>query len=198
MLAFSQIYGRISGEVYDDLGFLQLCLRYVQSNGLNEENLIRSIQSIKKELANYGKINWNTGQTNFHINHNKLNVNFQWSDSPQLILPGKYFTINCSTCHNWDLEMLKVIVSFDHYCIYLESKTGQTLLTEYTLLNKIEHVEYLLSLYKNQTMFDKFFDENVNAAFQIAWNNGNGELIQLFQNYFQKKIKRPPSGYQWR
>ena len=185
MLAFSQIYGRISGEVYDDLGFLQLCLRYVQSNGLNEENLIWSIQSIKNELANYGKINWNTGRTNFHINHNKLHVNFQWSDSPQLILPGKYFTINCSTCHNWDLKMLESMVSFNHYCIYVESQTGQTLLSEYTLLNKIEHVEYLLSLNKNQAMFDKF-DKQVKAACQIAWKSGNGELIQLFQNYFKK------------
>ena len=34
-------------------------------------------------------------------------------------------------------------------------------------------------------MFDKF-DKQVKAACQIAWKSGNGELIQLFQNYFKK------------
>ena len=79
--------------------------------------------------------------------------------------------------------MLKSMVKYCSSCIYKESQTGQTLLTEYTLLNKIEHVEYLLSLNTNQKMLDK----QVKAAFQIACNSGNGELIQLFQNYFEKQ-----------
>ena len=196
MLAFSQIYGRITekhSQVYAHLVILERCLSYVQSNELNKGNLIWMIQSIKSELANYGKINPKTGLTNFSINfaYIDVHVDFQWSDSPQLILPGHSilpgkFTINCSTCHNWDLKMLKSMVGASRRCIYCESQTGQTLLIDYTILNKIEHVEYLLSLDNNREMFDKF-DKQVKAAFQIAWKSGNGELIKLFQNYFEKQ-----------
>lgn len=193
MLAFSQIYGKIviDDRVEASLDFLKLCLRYVESNGLDKGRLKDLISSIKGRFANctfanFGNIIIRPG---FHnISDSYIYADFQWSDSPQLILAtdSKFpVTINCSTCHNWDLKMLKSMVDFsvEKACIYCESQTGQTLLIDYTILNKIEHVKYLLSLNTNHKMLDK----QVKVAFQIACKSGNGELIQLFQNYFEKQ-----------
>jgi hypothetical protein len=122
----------------------------------------------------------------------------------------------------WDLETIKSFVEdrpyvadrpSDHvyYQCWTRLQAGE-LLIEYTRLNKIEHVEYLLSYllpyHKLGGCGCKIncincyvckLDSRVRYAFKIADDSYNEELIQLFQNYFQKqKLNLPPSGYQWR
>ena len=178
MLAFSQTYGKIvegggtpwlkeSQDYLPELCFLQCCLGYVRSNGLNSNGLSSFIADKMRH--------WQTA---------RCKIYFEWSDSPELILATDSnfgVTINCSTCHNWHLEMLKTMAeSRLRTCLYCKLPNGQTFLTEYTRLNKIDHVKYLLSLDINK-------EREVRTAFNIACENGNEELIQLFQNYFEKQ-----------
>jgi hypothetical protein len=180
MLAFSQTFGKIvvgdpmpwgdpmprRQNYLRELCFLQCCLAYVRSNGLNSNGLSSFIEDKMRH--------WQTA---------KCTIYFQWSDSPELILATHNIgvIINCSNCHNWHLEMLKTMAeSRLRQYLHLELPNGQTFLTEYTRFNKIDHVKYLLSL-------DIIKEREIRTAFNIACENGNEELIQLFQNYFEKQ-----------
>jgi hypothetical protein len=129
----------------------------------------------------------------------QINGKREFYPTDREIMP-KMVAFICSLCHNWDLETLKSFVDDNHlWCIYEESETGQSLLTEYTLLNKTEHVEYLLSYLLPYHKVDCFACKNLDRQVIKAFLMADDKLIQLFQNYFQKqKLNLPPAGYQWR
>ena len=138
----------------------------------------------------------------------------------RIVLPTSFYPSACpfitsdAELLDWELKTLKSFLegwpcvadspsNYQYLQCWTRLQAG-LLLIEYTRLNKIEHVEYLLSYLLtgcgckyNIYCYAGKLNSKVSYAFKIADDSDNEELIQLFQNYFQKqKLNLPPAGYQ--
>ena len=103
--------------------------------------------------------------------------------------PIRFFKIyiSYSSFLKWDLELLELVVSNKADINIQSFPKGKTLLMEFVLHNKFEHVKYLLSL---ENIDISLKNKQGQTALDIAVTNDNQEIIELFQNYFETQATK--------